>query len=143
MFRIGLLKETSNEKIKIGFVNQECFEVGKGIVDSFETLSFLIEAEIAKSKYQFSFELNCRPERLMELPLNQNINISNYIFGGETFLNIKGYNGITPTIDIFAIRHIDENILITIKFDAISPISYETYCGIINFKFNLKDYINL
>lgn len=143
MFKIAKLENVTNEILSIDYVNQEqCnFKDGKKTsYESFKTLTF----DITGDNYSFSFDLNCRLEKLLEIPMDQTIDFNNYIFPGETWLNIKGQNGVEPQIDIKITRYLKNKFIIFITF--YTEYSYdddETYSGMIEFSFNLDDYLNV
>ena len=143
MFKIAKLENVSNETINIDYVTQEqgSFKVGKKTsYKSFKTLTF----DITGDNYSFSFDLNCRLEKLLEIPMNQTIDFNNYIFPGETWLNIKDQNGVEPQIDVKITRYLKNKFIIFLTF--YTEYSYdddETYSGMIEFSFNLDDYLNV
>lgn len=142
MFKIAKLKQVNNEKVTINYVNQEGykFEDGKSkLYESFKTLSF----EISGEDYSFSFDLNCKPEKLLEIPLSETIDFSKFIFPGETLLNIKDLNGIEPEVDITITRYLENKFAIFISFYTECSNDDNDYSGIIEFSFNLDDYLNI
>ena len=85
MFKIAKLEKVNNEELKISLVTQEhhSYENGKKSSECFKTLSF----DISGDDYSFSFDLNCKLEKLLEIPMNETIDFKDYIFRGETWLS--------------------------------------------------------
>lgn len=142
MFKIAKLEEVNNEKVNIDYITQEGYkyENGKSILyESFKTLSFNISGE----NYSFSFDLNCKPEKLLEIPLSETIDFNEYVFQGETYLNVKEFNGIEPEVDIKITRYLKNKFAIYIKF--YTTLSYDNYdySGVIEFSFDLDDYLKI
>ena len=139
MFKIGKIENVDNEKLDIYYVTHEhCrFENGKTISEVIKTLAF----EISGKDYVFSFELNCKMEELLKIPMKEQVDFSSYVLGGETWLNIKGLNGIDPEIDIKTTRYLKNRFIILITF--FTDFSYDDndYSGMIEFSFNLDDYL--
>lgn len=106
MFKIAKLEKVNNENVNINLITQEQsqYENGKKIsFEEFNTLSF----DILGDDYSFSFDLNCKLEKLLEIPINETIDFKDYIFGGETWLNIKNLNSVEPEIDINITRYLN------------------------------------
>lgn len=142
MFKIAKLEKVNNEKITINYVAQEVykFEDGKSkLYESFKTLSF----EISGDDYSFSFDMNCKPEKLLEIPLSETIDFSKFILPGETCLNIKNSNGIEPETDIKITRYLKNKFAIYIKFYTALSDDDNDYSGVIEFSFDLDDYLNI
>ncbi len=140
MFKIGKLENVKNEVVTINTIVQtECsYENGKKIKeDSFKTLSFDINGD----DYSFSFNLNCKLEKLLDIQMNKTINFNDYIFGGETWLNVKGLNGVEPQIDVKITRYLKNKFIIYLTFYTDYSYDEEDYSGIIEFTFNLDDYL--
>ena len=141
MFKITKLKQVNNEKLNIDYITQEEYKYENGksnLYDSFKTLSFNISGE----DYSFSFDLNCKPEKLLEIPFNETIDFNKYIFQGETYLNIKDFNGLEPEVDIKITRYLKNKFAIYIKFYTAPSDDDNDYSGVIEFSFNLDDYLN-
>ena len=99
MFKVAKLEKVDNEKVSINLVTQERnkYENGKVVLsETFKTLSF----DISGGNYSFSFNLNSKLEDLLEIPMNETLDFKDYIFGGETLLNVRNLNIIEPKIDI-------------------------------------------
>lgn len=140
MFKIAKLEKVDNEKVTIEYVTQQhcAYDNGKKILDeSFKTLSF----GISGVDYSLSFDLNCRVEKLLEIPMNETIEFNKYIFGGETWLNIKGMNSIEPQIDVKITRYLKNRFIIFLTFYTEYSYDDEDYSGMIEFTFNLDDYL--
>lgn len=70
MFKIAKLEKVNNEKVSINLITQEQsqYENGKKVsFEKFNTLSF----DISGDDYSFGFDLNCRLEKLLEIPMNE------------------------------------------------------------------------
>jgi len=140
MFKVAKLEKVDNEVITINFVSQqECsYDNGKKISEEvFKTLSF----DITGSDYSFSFDLNCRIDKLLEIPMNETIDFNEYIFGGETWLNIRGMNGVEPQIDVKITRYLKNKYIVFLTFYTEYSYDDEDYSGMIEFTFNLDDYL--
>jgi len=141
MFKIAKLEEVNNEKLNINYITHEKYKYENGksnLYDSFKTLSF----NIASEDYSFSFDLNCKPKKLLEIPFSKTIDFNKYVFQGETWLNIKNFNGIQPETDIKITRYLKNKFSIYIKFYTTLNDDND-YSGIIDFSFNLDDYLNI
>ena len=142
MFKIAKLKDVNNERVNINYITQEKYkyENGKSILyESFKTLEFNISGE----DHSFSFSLNCKPEKLLEIPYSKTIDFDKFIIQGETWLNIKDFNGIEPEVDIKITRYLKNKFAIFIKFYASSNNDHNDYCGVIEFSFDLDNYLNI
>lgn len=140
MFKVAKLEKVENEKITINYVTQQnCgYESGKKIKEEpFKTLSF----DISGVDYSFSFDLNCKLEKLLEIPMNETVDFKNYVFGGETWLNVKELNGIEPEINIKITRYLKNKFIIFLTFYTDYSYDEKDYSGIIEFTFNLDDYL--
>lgn len=139
MFKIGQIKNVDNEKLDICFVTHEnCrFENGKTVSEEIKTLAF----EISGKDYVFSFELNCKLEELLNIQMKDQVDFSSYVLGGEIWLNIRGLNGINPEIDIKATRYLKNRFIILITFFTDYSYDNNDYAGMIEFSFNLDDYL--
>ena len=115
MFKISKLENVKNEVVSIDYVTQEQseYENGKKVsFEAFKTLSF----DIFGNDYSFGFDLNCKLEKLLEIPMNETIDFKDYIFGGETWLNVKGLNGVEPQMDIKITRYLKNRFIIFLTF---------------------------
>ena len=144
MFKISKLNQVDNENVNIGLITQEqCkFENGKKVsCESFKTLSFDIDGKIGNDEYGFSFELNCRLEELLKLPHREMVDFNKYIFAGETYLNVKGLNGVEPQMDIKITRYLKNKFTIFLTFYTDYSNDDNDYSGMIEITFNLDDYL--
>lgn len=137
MFKINRLNDVKEENININYVTQESYNTSNKTKESFETLSFDIQGKQEEINYSFSFDLNCKLEELLKI--NKSIDFKDYLFKGETFLTINGITDTDPEFDITIDRWANNKFLINIKFS--SNISNDYYSGIIEFIFNLDNYI--
>lgn len=143
MFKIAKLEKVNNENVNINLITQEQsqYENGKKIsFEAFNTLSF----DILGDDYSFSFDLNCKLEKLLEISINETIDFKDYIFGGETWLNIKDLNVVEPEMDIKITRYLNNRFIVFLIFytDYYSR-DKDIYSGMIEFTFNLDDYLNV
>ena len=96
MFKIAKLENLKNEVVSIEYATQEQskYEDGKKVShESFRTLTF----DISGDDYSFSFDLNCRLEELLKIPMNETIdfkmeNGQKYSLGYFKVLTIDEYN---------------------------------------------------
>lgn len=140
MFKVAKLEKVNNEKVTIEYVAQQhcAYDNGKKILDeSFKTLSF----DVFGDDYSLSFDLNCRLEKLLEIPMNETIDFNEYVFGGETWLNIRGMNGVEPQINVKITRYLKKKFIIFLTFYTDYSYDDEDYSGMIEFTFNLDDYL--
>ena len=111
MFKIAKLEKVNNEKVSINLITyeQSKYENGEKILTEIvKTLSF----DISGDNYSFGFDLNCKLEKLLELPMNEIIDFKDYIFDGETWFNVKDLNGIEPLMDIKITRYLKNKFII-------------------------------
>ena len=142
MFKIAKLEKVNNEKIEINYITQEEYKYENGksnLYDYFKPLSFNILGE----DYSFSFDLNCKLEKLLEIPFSEITDFNKYIVQGETWLNIKDFNGIEPEVDIKITRYLKNKFAIYIKFYTSLSYDNDDYSGVIEFSFDLDDYLNI
>ena len=140
MFKIAKLENVNNENVTINcYTLQKCSsELGKKVKDeTFKTLTF----DVSGDDYSLSFELNCKLEKLLEIPMNETIDFKDYIFGGETWLNVKGLNGVEPEMDIKITRYLKNRFIIFLTFYTDYSYDENDYSGMIEFTFNLDDYL--
>lgn len=141
MFKIAKLEKVNNEKISINLITyeQSKYENGKKILTEIvKTLSF----DISGDNYSFGFDLNCKLEKLLELPMNEIIDFKDYIFNGETWFNVKDLNGIEPLMDIKITRYLKNKFIIFLTFFTDYSYDENDYSGMAEFTFNLDDYLN-
>lgn len=141
MFKIAKLEKVNNEKVSINLITyeQSKYENGKKILTEIvKTLSF----DISGDNYSFGFDLNCKLEKLLELPMNEIIDFKDYIFDGETWFNVKDLNGIEPVMDIKITRYLKNKFIIFLTFFTDYSYDENDYSGMAEFTFNLDDYLN-
>lgn len=141
MFKIAKLEKVNNEKVSINLITyeQSKYENGKKILTEIvKTLSF----DISGDNYSFGFDLNCKLEKLLELPMNEIIDFKDYIFDGETWFNVKNLNGIEPLMDIKITRYLKNKFIIFLTFFTDYSYDENDYSGMAEFTFNFDDYLN-
>lgn len=141
MFKIAKLEKVNNEKVSINLITyeQSKYENGKKILTEIvKTLSF----DISGDNYSFGFDLNCKLEKLLELPMNETIDFKDYILDGETWFNVKNLNGIEPLMDIKITRYLKNKFIIFLTFFTDYSYDENDYSGMAEFTFNLDDYLN-
>lgn len=142
MFKVNKLEDVNEEKIIIDYVTQENYVVDKKKSEVFKTLSFSIEGKVDENKYVLSFNLNCRPEELLKIDQSKNINFNSYLFNSETYFTVNGITELNPKIEITINRYLKNKFIILIHFySEVLNNDNNTYSGIIEFDFNLDDYI--
>lgn len=133
MFKVAKLNFVGNERLNIQLLKQDrtSYQDGKKIsFDNYKTLSFTISGD----DYSFSFDLGCRLEKLLEIPINETINFKKWILNGSTEFNVKGVTIINPQFEIKANRYLENKFIINLTFNT------EDYAGIIEFSFDLDNY---
>ena len=142
MFKIAKLKKVNNEKVGINVITLEKNQYKNGKKESFEfnTLTF----DISQDDYQFSFNLNCNLEKLLEIPMNETIDFNDYIFNSGTLFNVRGLKGfLEPEMNLKITRYLKNNFIISLTFCTDYYSNDENnYFGIIEFTFNLDDYFS-
>lgn len=141
MFKIAKLEKVNNEKVSINLITyeQSKYENGEKILTEIvKTLSF----DISGDNYSFGFDLNCKLEKLLELPMNEIIDFKDYILDGETWFNVKDLNGIEPLMDIKITRYLKNKFIIFLTFFTDYSYDENDYSGMAEFTFNLDDYLN-
>ena len=141
MFKVAKLEKVNNEKVSINLITyeQSKYENGEKILTEIvKTLSF----DISGDNYSFGFDLNCKLEKLLELPMNEIIDFKDYIFDGETWFNVKDLNGIEPLMDIKITRYLKNKFIIFLTFFTDYSYDENDYSGMAEFTFNLDDYLN-
>lgn len=133
MFQIAKLENVDNESIDIYLIKREQnkYVNGKNIKEIFKTLSF----NITGTNYSFKFDLNCKLEKLLEVPLNETTNFTNYISVGDTLLN----NMIDPEINATITRYLENKFIVFLTF--YTTYNKDNYSGIIEFDFDLNNYL--
>ena len=141
MFKIAKLEKVNNEKVSINLITyeQSKYENGEKILTEIvKTLSF----DISGDNYSLGFDLNCKLEELLELPMNETKDFKDYIFDGETWLNVKDLNGVEPVMDIKITRYLKNKFIIFLTFFTDYSYDENDYSGMAEFTFNLDDYLN-
>ena len=141
MFKVAKLENVNNEKVSISLVTQEEAKFDNGKKTSFEafkTLTF----DVSSDNYSLGFDLNCRLEKLLEIPMNETIDFKDYIFDGETWLNVNGLNGVEPQMNINITRYLKNKYIIFLTFYTDYSYDDNDYSGMIEFTFNLDDYLD-
>lgn len=140
MFKIAKLNDVKKEKLNITQVIYEMQYYSNGKVnskESFKTLSF----EILGDDYSFSFDLNCKKEKLLKIPMNEQIDFKKYILTNEIWFNVGNLNGVVPDFDVKIIRYLKNKYNVFIKFYIDNSLDNNNYSGVIEFDFNLDDYM--
>lgn len=138
MFKIGKIKQIQDEKLKIektGYRHGRYID-GKTEYEKVEVLSFKIEND----NYSFSFMLNCKLNKLLELPMNESIDFQKYLFMDEVILKVNGtrsYCNLEMNIKIY--RYFENKYEISLCF--YTEESDDDYTGLIRFEFDLDDYL--
>ena len=141
MFRVGQLKDVNNERVNINLVKHKTSSYKNGKKVSFEeynTLSF----DVCGNNYSLCFDMNCKLEELLKIPMNKTIDFKEYVYSGKCLLNIKEYNGIEPEFNIKITRYLDNRFIIFLTFYTEYSYDEKNYGGIVEFTFNLDDYMN-
>lgn len=141
MFKIAKLEKVDNENVSINLITyeQSKYENGEKVsTEIVKTLSF----DISGDDYSFGFDLNCKLENLLEIPMNETIDFKDYVFDGETWLNVKDLNGVEPVMDIKITRYLKNKFIVFLTFYTDYSYDENDYSGIIEFTFNLDDYLN-
>ena len=140
MFKIAKLKKVNNEKVGINVTTLEKTQYKNGKKESFKfnTLTF----DISQDNYQFCFNLNCKLEKLLEIPMNETIDFKDYIFYSGTLFNVRGLEGfLEPEMNIKITRYLKNNFIIFLTFYTDYSYDENDYSGMIEFTFNLDDYL--
>lgn len=140
MFKIAKLEKANNETINIELFTQEKnkYENGKkAFSETFKSLSF----NISSDDYLLHFDLNCKLEKLLEIPMNQTIDFSNYILGG-TYLEVHGIADFDIKTNIKITRYLENKFVIFLTFftDYVFDDNID-YSGMIEITFDLDDYL--
>lgn len=142
MFKVSKLIETKDEIVNINYINNELYKYKEGLKDSYKSLHFEISGNIKNTNYTLTFALNCRNEVLLDFPMNEKINIKDYILHSETFFYVNDKEDMDPDIEIIMMRYLKNNYIVYIKGLADLGIHNGKYASIIEFEFNLDDYLN-
>lgn len=141
MFKVNKLIKSKDEKLEISYINNDVYKPKEGLRDSFKSLYFDFTGKIDEDEYNLTFALNCRNEVLLDFPMNEQIDLKKYILIGETFFYINDEYDISPEMDIVIMRYLKNNYIIHIKLNANVGNRFESYAAIIEFEFNLDDYL--
>ena len=139
MFKIAKLEKVNNEtiNIKLFTLGKNKYEKGKKASETFKTLSF----DISNDDYSLHFDLNCKLEKLLEIPMNKTINFDSYILGG-TYLEVNGIADFDIKMDIKITRYLKNKFIIFLTFFTDYAFDEENdYSGMIEITFNLDDYL--
>ena len=137
MFKINKLEQVKEEKITIDYVTHEIHKYNPKTIESFKTLTFAIEGILDNKLYALSFDLNCKLEELLEIPECETIDFKEYILESETQFYYNGTTDLEPQMKIRVNRWIKNKFIIIIHFYA----NDDNYSGVIEFEFNLDDYL--
>ena len=96
---------------------------------------------ISSDDYSLNFELNCKLEKLLEIPMNKTIDFSDYILRG-IYLEVHDSSEIYVQTNIKITRYLNNNFIIFLAFFADYSFDDDDYSGIIEITFNLDDYLN-
>lgn len=141
MFKIGKIKQISNEKviIKPSSFEKGSFKDGKATYSTVKNLCF----EIKGDDYSFSFELSKSIDDLLNIPMSEKIDFKDYLFHGETFFTVKGEESyMDPEMDIEIYRYLENSFEITIHFISEGLNAKEEYSGYIQFDFDLNNFLD-
>ena len=141
MFKANKLIESKDEKLEISYINNDYYNPKEGIKDSYKSLYFDFTSKINDDEYNLTFALNCKNEVLLDFPMNEQIDLKKYLLSGETFFYVNDEYDISPEMNIIIMRYLKNNYIIHIKLNANTGNKYESYAAIIEFEFNLDDYL--
>lgn len=141
MFKIGKLNKIENEKLEVETIHQTQYNYQEKTQDEFDTLEFNIKGNIEEDHYLFSFCLNCRPEKLLEITDEKRVDFTDYIFHSETFLYINDGHDMDFPVKYSIIRIFKNKFVISVYFYA--EIDEKDYSGTLEVELDLDDYINL
>ena len=141
MFKVGEIKQVSNEKVIIKPVEYEKghFENGKTNYEMIRTLTFKITGD----DYSFEFMMRKELTSLLDIPMNEQVDFKDYLFMGETFFNVKNETScIDPDMDIKIYRYLENSYEITIHCYPYESDSTMNYSGFIQFSFDLNEFLD-
>ena len=133
MFKVGKLSDIDDIKISINNISHTVYKDDNNI--TYDTLSFDISNDI----YTFSFDLNCKSEELLNIEEGKTIDFKKYLFDSETMFTYKGITDLEPKYDITINRYMNNKYVVLANI--FSNINDDIYSSIIEFDFNLDDYI--
>lgn len=140
MFKIAKLDNIKNEKININLItlkNKIIDEDNELFFGPHKSLSF----NISNDNYSVKFDLKCRLEKLLDLPINRTVNFIDYIDYESINININKISIDDPKINISINRYLENDFYIYLIFYT-NLNNNNDYCGVIDFTFNLKDYLS-
>ena len=141
MFKVGQIKSVPNEKVIIKPFEHEqgSFKNGKTVYKKIKSLEF----EVYGDNYSFKFMMKSDLKKLLDMPMGENIDFQEYLFTGETFFDIDNKESfMDPTMDIKIYRYLENSYEITVHFDTGEINSTTDYTGIVQFDFDLNDFLN-
>ncbi len=138
MFKIAKLQNVNNEKVNINTcgITEIKFENGKkAYSNDYKALSFQVNGD----NYSFEFTLNCKLEELLKIPEDTPIDFKDYMTSSELTVQEELY---FPQIDATATRYLKTKFSIFVAFyiDHCFDVD-DIYSGMIEFSFNLADYL--
>lgn len=143
MFKIAKLEKLKDEKVSINLVTKEIYKYENNIatVDTFKTLAF----DILGENFSFCFDLDCRLEKLLEIPMNKTIAFGEYTL--HYYLTVEGLNSVKPEVDIKITRYLKNKFIIFLTFYTDNYVysndsNENDYSGMIEITFDLDDYLN-
>lgn len=140
MFKIGEIHEVNNENIKIDVVNLESYSYVTKETNVYQNLSFNIEGNLNNNCYSLYFEINDDIKELLKFKKLEKNNINEMI--REYEFNINDNISINPKLNVILTKYLDNKFNIYINFIIEEEESFkEKYAGIIEFDFDLNDYI--
>ena len=142
MFKISKLNEVDEERLIVDYGEFEINFYNPKKIEKFKTLIFSIEGKLKNNNYCFSFSLNCKPSKLMEIKEKETTNFKKYLFETSAILTINGVAYLDPKYEININRYLMNNFVININFISETDPYYDNiFCGIIEFEFDLNDYL--
>lgn len=142
MFKIGELKDTTNEKIIVKSNKIKCQNYRTNEISYYHNLSFKIEGKLDNDEYSIYFELDNDINNLLLFRKLEKVNVNKYI--RDCYFNFNNENGIEPEINVFIARYLQNkfNVIVYFISQANDNNSFEDkYSGLIEFDFNLDDYL--
>ena len=139
MFKIGKLDKIEQEEIEVKTVHQIHFNYKEKKQDEYDTLEFNIKGNIKNNNYLYTFCLNCRPEKLLEITDEKKVDFTDYIFHSETFLYINDKHDMDFPAKYSIIRLYKNKFVINVYFFA--EIDHKDYSGTLEIEIDLDDYI--
>lgn len=141
MLKIGKLEKIEQEELIIKTVHQTHYNYKEKTQDEFDTLEFTIKGNIDNNTYLYTFCLNCRPEKLLEITDEKRVDFTNYVFHSETFLYINDRHDMDFPAKYSIIRLYKNKFIIDVWFYA--EIDNQDYSGTLDLELDLDDYKNI